>query len=325
MFADDMREFEFCRGMYPDVHLFVLDIDKTLEENKLYTTEGEVMKKFDVQVGNPPYQAPSKNNNKGAGNTLWNKFVEKSFSLVEDGGYVCLVHPSGWRNVGGRFKQCQQTLRSKQVLYLEIHNADDGLKTFGAGTRYDWYVAQNLPPTHKTLILGEDGDLHKVDLSALSFIPNGRLEEISNLIGTAEKDRIKFLYDCGYHSSNGPVSKIKNGEFRFPCVQHVSSKNNEPSCLYYSNTNKKGHFGIPKVIFGRQISGVFIDKEGSFGMSDCCAAIIDDVKNLELIQKAMTSNKFIELMKMCDVGGNRDRFNRKIISLFRKDFWKEFI
>ena len=29
------------------------------------------------------------------------------------------------------------------MLYLEIHNESDGIATFKAETRYDWYVIQN--------------------------------------------------------------------------------------------------------------------------------------------------------------------------------------
>ena len=51
--------------------------------------------KFDVVVGNPPYNNGV--SNKGAG-SLWPKFIDKSFELVKQGGHVCLVTPGTWMN-----------------------------------------------------------------------------------------------------------------------------------------------------------------------------------------------------------------------------------
>lgn len=282
-------------------------------------------KKFDYVMGNPPYQAPSKNDNKGAGNCLWGEFVKKSFQICKENGFVSLIHPSGWRNVGGNFKNINKVLTAKQIRYLEIHNADDGIKTFNAGTRYDWYIAQNCPVSESTIVKGEDGIQFEIELSEIGFIPNGMFKEIKSLFAKNPEDRIHFIYNCSYHTVSGPVSSVKDEIYKYPCLQNISSKDDKPSCVYYSSTKEKGHFGTPKVIFGVQVSGVFIDKKGEYGMCEHCSAIVDDVDNLDNIKIAMKSDKFIELMKMCDVGGNRDRYNRKIIALFRKDFWKEFI
>lgn len=50
--------------------------------------------KFDVIMGNPPFNAGGIL--KGGG-TIWPKFVDKAFQLIKDNGYICFVHPPGWR------------------------------------------------------------------------------------------------------------------------------------------------------------------------------------------------------------------------------------
>ena len=75
--------------------------------------------------------------------------------------------------------------------------------------------------------------------------------------------------------------------------------------------------------------GYFCDmsRNGKYGITEFSYAIIDDVENLEIIKKAMLNQEFLDLMSMTDgvTGVGRHRYNRKAISTFRKDFWKEFL
>lgn len=50
--------------------------------------------KFDVVVGNPPYQRDREVRNIGA--PLWPDFIEKSVELLKDGGYLGFVIPATW-------------------------------------------------------------------------------------------------------------------------------------------------------------------------------------------------------------------------------------
>lgn len=87
---------------------------------------------------------------------------------------------------------------------------------------------------------------------------------------------------------------------------------------------KKGHFGIPKVIFSNG-SGTYpiIDENGKYGLTQYCYGIIDTKNNLYLIKKALDNYKFINLMKY--VKYTDHKYNLAVISLFKKDFYKYFI
>ena len=68
--------------------------------------------KFDVVVGNPPYQAPGKENKA----KLWPQFVEMAFDeLVAPDGYVSLITPKLWLMNGQWEKHFLQLL---EVLIL---------------------------------------------------------------------------------------------------------------------------------------------------------------------------------------------------------------
>jgi hypothetical protein len=206
-----------------------------------------------------------------------------------------------------------------------MHDVSDGIKTFGAATRYDIYKLINTKPFKNTNVKFENGVLKNMNLLDFEFIPNLYYENIRNVISDSTEPRVDFLYSRSDYGSDKPhMNKEYSNTHMYPCVQNVDVNHNI-SCFWYSNNKNNGHFGIPKVIFGRKTSGVFFDKEGKYGLSQDCAAIIDSIENLEIIENVLKSNKFLDFMKAFDFGGVTDRYNRKIIATFRKDFWKEFI
>jgi len=281
--------------------------------------------KFDVIVMNPPYQSLQEGNTKSQ--ALWNLFVKKALnvSLKED-GYLVAVHPSGWRNVDGMFKDVQMQLKSRQMSYLEIHNEKDGLKTFGAETRYDFYCVKNTENlgNFETEIMCQDGTVELADLSKMEFIPNGMYDTFQKLIAKNGEETVKIINNSSYHHQRSHMNKIQTEEFKYPCVYTV--KNGDVLTLWYSNINTKGHFGIPKLIWssGRIISvGSYVDKTGEYGLTEFGSAIVDDVNVLDKIKQAFDTKEFRALMEACSVSDMS--INRKVIATFRKDFWVEFL
>ena len=320
IFVEDKREFEFCKleyNMTPDVNLFFIDMEKTTEEEGLHTLKGKIMKKFDVVVGNPPYQSTS--GNKGKGNILWDKFVAKADEqLVNDGGFICLVHPSLWRKPN---HELQKHFMQNDLRYLEIHDEKDGQKTFGANTRYDWYVLRKGASTGKTAIKGQDGKLVEIDLRKWEFIPNFDFQLVKKLLAENPKDRVEILHsESAYESRKEWMSVEKTTSHKHPVVYMVKM-DNTPITRWSSRTDR-GHYGVPKVIFGLASSqGAFVDETGAYGMTQWAGAIVDTPKNLPKIAQALTSDAF---RNFCLAISLRHEVNVKALRFFRKDFWKEF-
>jgi len=284
------------------------------------------VEKFDVIVMNPPYQELKEGNRKSQ--ALWDKFVEETINDLKEGGYLVAVHPDGWRMVnGGKFKNVHNLLKSKQILYLEVHDKNEGFKIFGATTPYDFYCLHNVPNTMFTKIKCEDGTIERVDISKMEFIPNGMYKEFNKLVAKDNEERVKMLLDSSYHTQRTEqMSNVQTEEFKYPCI-HYTYKDGSFR-LSYSNTNKRGHFKTPKVIWSDGgASSPIIDENGEYAMTQFAYAIIDEPKNLPFIKKAMEHPDFMKLMSFSDgysgVGGQR--YNKKIIATFRKDFWKEFL
>ena len=284
------------------------------------------VEKFDIVVMNPPYQIQQEGFIKTQ--PLWDKFVMKSIetSLISD-GYLVAVHPDGWRGLGKGFDKVKNVLKNKQMLYLEIHDKGDGIKTFGASTTYDFYCVKNTENlgNFNTKIKCMDGTIERVDISKLSFIPNGMYDAFKKLIAKKGEETVTTIRNSSYHHQRPHMSETQTEEFKYPCM-YVTYKDGSYK-LWYSNVNNKGHFSIPKVIFSNGISCPMVDINGEYGMTEFSYAIVDDIQNLERIKQAMMNPKFTKLMSFSDgmTGVGRHRYNCKAIELFRKDFWIDFL
>jgi hypothetical protein len=271
--------------------------------------------KFYLVLGNPPYQSSC--GNKGTGNTLWDKFVNISLKIwLYENGYLVYVHPQGWRQIDNK---TGKLMLSKQILYLNMNDVDDGQKVFDASTTFDYYVLQNTEPFQETNINDYKNKEYSIDLKNMRFITNHSILDITKYLDYKNengliKDRSTYGTDRKW------VSKIKTEEFKYPCVYSIN-KNNELS-LRYSNTNTKGHFGITKFIVSNG-SGFYKDVEGEYGCTEWAYYIKCDVEDMDNIEKCFQNQEFLNIIDAVKLTSNK--YNYSILKYLKKDFWKEFI
>jgi len=272
---------------------------------------------FDIIVGNPPFNAEQTHEGKkGGGAILWPKFVEKSLcgDLLQPDGYLVFVHPALWRKppssspVSTLF---HKMTHDNHMLYLEIHNKQDGKRDFGVQTRYDYYMIQKCPPSQKhrylTRIKDQTGRIHEsVDLSAWHFfLPNHSFEIIkplllspsapdsedascdintsSNSNSNSNSNSIVLFSRCQYGSDQKWVSDTQDETHIYPVVH--STPKAGPRVMWSSKRNTM--FGVPKVIFGESgIHDVIIDIEGKYGMTQGAIGL--------KIQRALCENNNLE-------------------------------
>ena len=291
--------------------------------NMVEGIEGLSNMKFDVVVMNPPYQikvGPKKTE------PIWQKFVDKTFSeWLKVDGFLAAVHPSGWRAPSGRFKNIQELYLSKELQHLSLHTFEQGRKTFGVGTAYDWLIARNKDSQNiKTKIVDIDDNENEVDLHNWNYIPSGRFQDFKNLNESDPSGKVNSIHSYSAYESRKPhISKQKVGEFRYPVVYTTTEKNGL-KCLY-SSTRENGHFDKAKV-FWTNGGGSYpvLDEEGEYGLTQFAYAIVDDdIEYLRKVKQALEADDFIDLMKY--VKFESHRYNRKVISEFKKDFWRDFI
>ena len=281
------------------------------------------LEKFDIIVGNPPYNDDS--NNKG--NTLWDKFIPKSFDILNQDRYFVMVHPSGWRNIEGKFSKVKDLLLSRDILYLNLNSFEDGMRVFNAGTNFDYYCVRNSNTKCKTKLVDIDNVEYLIDLKSVDFIPNCNIHMIYSLISSDVENRVKVIVSYDYEPRKEWMSDLETQENKYPCVYSI--KSGGILNLKWSKINTKGHFGVSKIICGNGANPTFIkDFEGNYGMTQWAFGIIDDdIDNLSNIFSCLNSQGIKEVTratKFVSTNGNPIIYP-KIISLFKKDFWKNFI
>jgi len=280
----------------------------------------EINMKFDVVIGNPPYQEVT-----GAANAkaIWPKFVEKSFDICKEGGYVSLIHPSGWRDVKGNFSHIKDLLKSKNIKYLNVNDFNTGKEVFGVGTNFDWYVVENCDNSDSlTEINTVDNETHNFNVNNINFIPNGMINIYDMLVAKNDEEVVEMISDSSYHTQRQYINKSNINDFINPCVYSITQKNGVK--FVYTNKTDNGHFNVSKLIWSNGL-GTYpvLDLDGEYGLSEFAYAIVDKPENLVLIKKVMESGIFIKLMGFVKYTNNK--YNRKVIGTFKKDFWKYFL
>jgi hypothetical protein len=92
--------------------------------------------KFDIVVGNPPYQ---KDNDSGRDDdSLWPKFLAKALNLTQEHGHVAFVTPESWGSLGSNPLLPGSTIRKKhmdthQMVYVDFTCK----KHFQVGTEHE--------------------------------------------------------------------------------------------------------------------------------------------------------------------------------------------
>ena len=278
--------------------------------------------KFDVIMGNPPFQKPKGiESRKGSygGNTLWDKFIILMLNKLTPNGYLVFITPPLWRKPdSGLWTPMTQTNKTR---YLRVLNKKTSEKEFKVTQRIDLYILQNSEDTSDSIIVDEKTQANKINLSLWPFLPNYAYSDISKII-TSKNDGIKIIYNSFYDSRKPYINTKNIGEFIHPIVHGITQKG---LSLIYTKDNTKGHFGIPKVIlnFNEQQYPIN-DFEGKYGMSQISYGIpIATKEEGDLIVRAINTDRFKEIIKATKWGTFQTDYH--MFQYFKPDFYKDFI
>lgn len=185
-------------------------------------------KKFDVAVGNPPYQGLGKRW------PLWMRITELSLDLVDNGGYIAFITPTSWLSPNGS---------NELLTQFDIESVDLTIKdAFNVGSTFGAWVLHKVPSTNKTVFLTDTGEW-EIDWNGMSFLPS----EISPITVSLVRGFFNggwpvfpFQVNSDNHTGQMELKPEKVGAFKYP-VFHTNSQ------LLWSK-RKNSNFSIPKVM-----------------------------------------------------------------------------
>jgi len=197
--------------------------------------------KFDIIIGNPPYQAPGGTQ---TGRTIWDKFVARSLELISDGGSLVYINPPRWRQPTDRL---ERIYKDNQLVFCWMYTVKEGMKTFGACTNYDVYQIQKVPPTQPTRFRYYDGTRGEADASVLPMIPNMNMDWW--LKAFADKGpKLEVICTHTHSPDRKHCAREQDDNFRFPFIHKLSGKGVE---ICYTNREHK-YQGQTKIAFRDQ-------------------------------------------------------------------------
>lgn len=289
--------------------------------------------KFDAVVSNPPYNALGKT---ATGNAIWQYFVKKALHDWSR-GYLVFVHPPGWRKPpkqDSKYTGLFDDLTNKNhMLYLEMHDIKDGLRVFGCGTRYDWYIVKLKPyitsyinESSMTKVKDYKGNVMDINLMNFYFLPNYNINEVQKycLSKNDSSTPINVLYSrTSYASDKSWVTDYRNDEYCFPII-HSTPKSG--TRYLYSKKDDNGHFYVPKIIFGDSgINNVVIDELGQYGMSEHAIGFTgyNTIHEMNTVKKILESSEFTEqVLKPCM--WSNYQIDWRLFTYIKRDFHKCF-
>lgn len=246
-----------------------------------------------------------------------------------------MIHPPRWRGPGSTstkaMDRVRSALRKLDIEWLSVHPLKDGERHFGASTPFDMYVIRNTS-TSEFLTSFSDLDENEFDvcIKDMAFIPGTDIDFILSLVAKDGEESVNMVYSrVMYGADREWMSKTECSEFKYPVIHATSRVDGTPkfhySNCYISDRDPENEMRVPKIVFGvgNQSGRPYVDYKGEYPLTQYAAGITDDPAKFDLIAKVMDGNRFRNVMKA--VYFSTEDWNRHVIALLRKDFWKDFV
>ena len=253
---------------------------------------------FDVILGNPPYNKGGIRSHTGKqlgekNETIWTKFIEKSFEWLKSDGFLTFINPLSWLKIS---HSLHNDMLEKHIVWLKLWDDSQSKGIINADIPISLYVLQNTLniQNKKTEIISE---IKRKKLTTTSFeylnknysIPLAFHSIFDKLIQFIEKHNCSLEYKTKTIKSSGTKAKIPT-EYTLEDVLAIDTYTLNEGILVKNATEQHPDANKRKLIIAnkRGFKGAFID-EGKLSLTgNHKFYILGD--NLELIKKIMDFN-----------------------------------
>ena len=275
------------------------------DKYKLNIYEGDTLKmdvmkvwgldKFDVILGNPPYNKGGIRSHTGKqlgdkNETIWTKFIEKSFEWLKPDGFLAFINPLSWLK---KSHSLHNEMLEKHIVWLKLWDNSQSKGMINADIPISLYVLQNKKNTtnKKTDITSI---LKRRNLTTTSTeylnpkysIPLAFHSIFNKLVGFIETRNLQLEYKTKTIKSSGTKAKIPT-EYKLEDMWAVDTYTIKEGLMVKKATEQHPDANKRKLIISNKASftGAFID-EGKISLTgNHKFYILGD--NLELVKKML--------------------------------------
>ena len=270
--------------------------------------------KFDIIVGNPPYQEVSEKGISKGGTNLYTKFINISFNILQQNGYLVFITPISWLGPSINIQTGNDLLHNiflkYDVLYLNITECK---KYFNVGSSFSYYVIQKTITkniiTHIVSEYKKQIEQSYIDLKQynnLKFLPIHLTENTIKLVNdiiskqnTLKINRCRIL-DTSTKYGKTHLNKIKDTNFKY-ITYHTST------ITYYSDI-KLSIYDDVKILLN--MSGYLMPTIcTNCNITESKFYIITTEHDAQNIINLLNSNKITQYLELCKYSG----FNSRIV------------
>lgn len=271
--------------------------------------------KFNVVIGNPPYQDGDREDQ---ANKLWPLFVKKALDLVENDGHIAMITPNSWmqptadigKGTGKNSLSIFNDIFKKNNLILANIDSDYiGEKYFkGVGSTFSYYIFQKAIYSGTTDFITPTGKI-QIDIIKIESLPKITSKESLSIV--KKMFGKPFTFQDQNHGLNGmegdspgevtQLKKTKKGDKKTTHkLQYKIYHTNKKGGTYWYGEKLNPYSSIPKVIIS--LSGTYLPVfNNTDGFSNMCLAVVCNTDDEAVRAQRILSSKlykfWVEMQK----------------------------
>ena len=217
---------------------------------KDFLIDEDLLMKFNVVVGNPPYQDGTINDE---AHKLWGKFAKLAFEMTKPNGFIAMITPSTWLNPADDVPGTNiftDLFKKNDLILANVANAVLQREFFpNVGSRFTWWIVRKGDYSGSTHFITEDGEID-IDISDVDYLPKRISKESVSIIKkfNLKKDTFDWLRQGDL---SGETVKEKDENHPYPCY-HTPAKGGR----YWWGKTKNPYADTPKILVS--LSGKYV-------------------------------------------------------------------